>query len=50
MVGFGTADVPPSAAVKYVAAGSAACIADLSAYRMYNGCHGGCFCSAHRCG
>lgn len=34
MVGFGPADVPPSAAVKFVGAGTAACIADLLTYPL----------------
>lgn len=34
MVGFGPADVPPSAAVKFVGAGTAACIADLLTFPL----------------
>lgn len=34
MVGFGPADVPPSAAVKFVSAGTAACIADLLTFPL----------------
>ncbi|XP_042354817.1 mitochondrial uncoupling protein 2 [Plectropomus leopardus] len=34
MVGFGPADVPPSAAVKFVGAGTAACIADLFTFPL----------------
>lgn len=34
MVGFGPADVPPSAAVKFVGAGAAACIADLFTFPL----------------
>lgn len=34
MVGFRPADVPPSAAVKFVGAGTAACIADLFTFPL----------------
>uniref|UniRef100_A0A1A8LD45 Dicarboxylate carrier UCP2 n=2 Tax=Nothobranchius pienaari TaxID=704102 RepID=A0A1A8LD45_9TELE len=34
MVGFGPADVPPSAAVKFVGAGAAACFADLLTFPL----------------
>lgn len=34
MVGLGPADVPPSAAVKFVGAGAAACIADLLTFPL----------------
>ncbi|XP_056141398.1 mitochondrial uncoupling protein 2-like [Lampris incognitus] len=34
MVGFGPADVPPTAAVKFVGAGTAACIADLFTFPL----------------
>ena len=34
MVGFGPADVPPSAAVKFVGAGTAACFADLLTFPL----------------
>lgn len=34
MVGFGPADVPPTAAVKFVGAGTAACIADLVTFPL----------------
>lgn len=34
MVGFGPADVPPSALVKFVGAGTAACIADLLTFPL----------------
>lgn len=34
MVGLGPADVPPSAAVKFVGAGTAACIADLLTFPL----------------
>lgn len=34
MVGFRPADVPPSAAVKFVGAGTAACIADLLTFPL----------------
>ncbi|MBN3313909.1 UCP2 protein, partial [Atractosteus spatula] len=34
MVGFGPADVPPTAAVKFVGAGTAACIADLITFPL----------------
>lgn len=34
MVGFGPADVPPSAAVKFIGAGTAACIADLLTFPL----------------
>lgn len=34
MVGFGPADVPPSAAVKFVGAGAAACVADLLTFPL----------------
>lgn len=34
MVGFGPADVPPSAAVKFVGAGTAGCIADLLTFPL----------------
>lgn len=34
MVGFGPADAPPSAVVKFVGAGTAACIADLLTFPL----------------
>lgn len=34
MVGFGPADVPPTAAVKFIGAGTAACIADLVTFPL----------------
>lgn len=34
MVGFRPADVPPTAAVKFVGAGTAACIADLFTFPL----------------
>lgn len=34
MVGFGPSDVPPSVAVKFVGAGTAACIADLLTFPL----------------
>ncbi|KAM6907545.1 dicarboxylate carrier UCP2-like [Xenentodon cancila] len=34
MVGFGPAEVPPSAAVKFVGAGTAACVADLLTFPL----------------
>ncbi|XP_074466750.1 uncharacterized protein LOC141752608 [Sebastes fasciatus] len=34
MVGFGPADVPPSAAVKFIGAGTAGCIADLLTFPL----------------
>ncbi|MBN3309536.1 UCP2 protein, partial [Amia calva] len=34
MVGFGPADVPPTAAVKFIGAGTAACIADLFTFPL----------------
>lgn len=37
MVGFGPADVPPLAAVKFTGAGTAACIADLLTFPLDTG-------------
>lgn len=34
MVGFGPADVPPSVAVKFIGAGTAACIADVLTFPL----------------
>lgn len=34
MVGFRPADVPPTAAVKFIGAGTAACIADLVTFPL----------------
>nr|ABC00181.1 uncoupling protein 2A splice variant [Oncorhynchus mykiss]ABC00184.1 uncoupling protein 2A splice variant [Oncorhynchus mykiss] len=34
MVGFRPADVPPTAAVKFIGAGTAACIADLFTFPL----------------